>query len=72
MPCSVCMVASVPKLPAALDFEAIDLTGPLPIPWGSLLLVVKAVAEAWPCLVRSLGVTSLASLVSALCQFTFL
>lgn len=30
MPCSDCMVASVPKLPATLDFEAIDLTGPLP------------------------------------------
>ena len=35
----------VPKFPAVLDFAAIDLTGPLPIPWGSLWLVVKAVSD---------------------------
>lgn len=59
----------VAELPAALDFAAIDLTGPLPIPWGFLgLLAKKAVAETWPCLVCSLE----AALASALCQFTFL
>lgn len=47
----------VPKLPAALDFAAIDLTGPLPITLA-------------PCsLVHSFGAIALAS---AQCQFTFL
>ncbi|KAG3268931.1 hypothetical protein H1C71_021863 [Ictidomys tridecemlineatus] len=66
----------VPELRAALDFAAIDLAGPRPVPWASLLPVVEAVAEAWPCLVSTLEAAALASptaaaLALALRQFTF-
>lgn len=66
----------VPELRAALDLAAIDLAGPRPVPWASLLPVVEAVAEAWPCLVSTLEATAPASptaaaLALALRQFTF-
>ncbi|XP_010328916.1 uncharacterized protein C17orf113 homolog [Saimiri boliviensis] len=67
---------SVPELRAALDLAAIDLAGPRPVPWASLLPVVEAVAEAWPGLVPTLEAAALASPVAgslalALRQFTF-
>ncbi|XP_066111513.1 uncharacterized protein C17orf113 homolog [Saccopteryx bilineata] len=66
----------VPELRAALDFAAIDLAGPRPVPWASLLPVVEAVAAAWPCLVPTLEASSPASptaraLALTLRQFTF-
>uniref|UniRef100_A0A8D0XV40 C17orf113 probable zinc finger domain-containing protein n=1 Tax=Sus scrofa TaxID=9823 RepID=A0A8D0XV40_PIG len=66
----------VPELRAALDLAAIDLAGPRPVPWASLLPVVEAVAEAWPCLVLTLEASAPASptaraLALALRQFTF-
>ncbi|KAM5307351.1 uncharacterized protein C17orf113 homolog [Glossophaga mutica] len=66
----------VPALQAALDLAAIDLAGPRPVPWASLLPVVEAVAEAWPCLVPTLEASAPASptaraLALALRQFTF-
>lgn len=66
----------VPELRAALDLAAIDLAGPRPVPWASLLPVVEAVAEAWPCLVPTLEASAPASptaraLALALRQFTF-
>ncbi|KAB0397682.1 hypothetical protein E2I00_019131 [Balaenoptera physalus] len=66
----------LPELRAALDLAAIDLAGPRPVPWASLLPVVEAVAEAWPCLVPTLEASAPASpttraLALALRQFTF-
>lgn len=66
----------VPELRAALDLAAIDLAGPRPVPWASLLPIVEAVAEAWPCLVPILEASAPASptaraLALALRQFTF-
>ncbi|KAM7068269.1 zinc finger protein 385C isoform 2-T2 [Molossus nigricans] len=66
----------VPELRAALDLAAIDLAGPRPVSWASLLPVVEAVAEAWPCLVPLLEASAPASptaraLALALRQFTF-
>nr|XP_036875662.1 zinc finger protein 385C isoform X4 [Manis javanica] len=66
----------VPELRAALDLAAIDLAGPRPVPWASLLPIVEAVAEAWPCLVPTLETSAPASptaraLALALRQFTF-
>ncbi|XP_077020491.1 uncharacterized protein C17orf113 homolog [Tamandua tetradactyla] len=66
----------VPELRAALDLAAIDLAGPRPVPWASVLPVVKAVAEAWPHLVPTLEAAAAASptagaLALALRQFTF-
>uniref|UniRef100_A0A8D2AJ58 Chromosome 17 open reading frame 113 n=1 Tax=Sciurus vulgaris TaxID=55149 RepID=A0A8D2AJ58_SCIVU len=66
----------VPELRAALDLAAIDLAGPRPVPWASLLPVMEAVAEAWPCLVAALEAAGPASptaaaLALALRQFTF-
>ncbi|XP_048221093.1 transmembrane protein C17orf113 homolog [Perognathus longimembris pacificus] len=66
----------VPELRAALDLAAVDLAGPRPVPWASLLPVVEAIAEAWPCLVPTLEATAPASptagvLALALRQFTF-
>lgn len=66
----------VPELRAALDLAAIDLAGPRPVPWASLLPIVEAVAEAWPCLVPTLEASAPASptaraLALALRQFTF-
>ncbi|KAM8816987.1 LOW QUALITY PROTEIN: uncharacterized protein C17orf113 homolog [Rhynchonycteris naso] len=66
----------VPELPAALDLAAINLAGPWPVPWASLLRVVEAVAEAWPCLVPTLEAPVPASptiraLALTLRQFTF-
>lgn len=64
----------VPELCAALDLAATDLAGPRPVHWSSLLTVVEVVAEAWLCLVLTLGATVLASgttaaLASAMRQF---
>ncbi|KAF5918092.1 uncharacterized protein C17orf113 homolog [Diceros bicornis minor] len=66
----------VPELRTALDLAAIDLAGPRPVPWASLLPVVEAVAEAWPCLVSALEASAPVSptaraLALALRQFTF-
>nr|XP_051680954.1 uncharacterized protein C17orf113 isoform X1 [Oryctolagus cuniculus]XP_051680955.1 uncharacterized protein C17orf113 isoform X1 [Oryctolagus cuniculus] len=66
----------VPELRAALDLAAIDWAGPRPVPWASLLPVVEAVAEIWPCLVSTLEAAAPASptagaLALALRQFTF-
>ncbi|XP_037350636.1 uncharacterized protein C17orf113 homolog [Talpa occidentalis] len=66
----------VPELREALDLAAIDLTGPRPVPWASLLPVVEAVAQVWPCLVPTLEASAPASpttraLALALRQFTF-
>ncbi|KAM5272680.1 LOW QUALITY PROTEIN: uncharacterized protein C17orf113 homolog [Ctenodactylus gundi] len=66
----------VPELQAELDFAAIDLAGPWPVPWASLLPVAEAVAEAWPCLVPTLEAAVSASPMAALLglaprQFTF-
>ncbi|XP_037666116.1 transmembrane protein C17orf113 homolog isoform X2 [Choloepus didactylus] len=66
----------VPELRAALDLAAIDLAGPRPVPWASMLPVVEAVAEAWPRLVPTLEAAAPASptagaLALALRQFTF-
>ncbi|XP_062968543.1 uncharacterized protein C17orf113-like isoform X1 [Cynocephalus volans] len=65
-----------PELRAALDLAASDLAGPRSVPWASLLPVVEAVAEAWPCLVSTLEAAVPASptagaLALALRQFTF-
>nr|XP_035925052.1 transmembrane protein C17orf113 isoform X3 [Halichoerus grypus] len=67
---------TVPELRAALDLAAVDLAGPRPVPWASLLPIVEAVAEAWPCLVPTLEASAPASptaraLALALRQFTF-
>ncbi|KAM6164664.1 uncharacterized protein C17orf113 homolog [Rhynchocyon petersi] len=66
----------VPELRAALDLAAIDLAGPRPVPWASVLPVVEAVAEAWPRLVPTLEAAAPTSptagaLALALRQFTF-
>lgn len=66
----------VPALRAVLDLAAVDLAGPRPVPWASLLPVMQAVAEAWPCLVPTLEASAPASptaraLAVALRQFTF-
>ncbi|KAM9596829.1 uncharacterized protein C17orf113 homolog [Trichechus inunguis] len=66
----------VPELRAALDLAAIDLAGPRPVPWASVLPIVEAVAEAWPRLVPTLEAAAPASptagtLALALRQFTF-
>ncbi|XP_027630575.1 transmembrane protein C17orf113 homolog [Tupaia chinensis] len=66
----------VPELRAALELAAIDLAVPRPVPWASLLPVVEAVADAWPCLVLALEAAASASpmagvLALALRQFTF-
>ncbi|XP_006833762.1 PREDICTED: uncharacterized protein LOC102814878 [Chrysochloris asiatica] len=66
----------VPELRAALDLAAIDLAGPRPVSWASVLPVVDAVAEAWPRLVPTLEAAASSSptagaLALALRQFTF-